>query len=156
MKNSDAEHRAHLLHAVRLSRHGGGGPFGAVIVKDGRVIAEGWNEVTSSNDPTAHAEIVAIRRACAAVSDFKLRGAIIYSSCEPCPMCLSAIYWSRLGAVYFASDRYQAAAAGFDDAFLYEEIVRPTPKRKMPSGFIPLDEASEVFEHWVKAGKIAY
>jgi guanine deaminase len=160
MKNSDAEHRAHLLHAVRLShqymRGDRGGPFGAVIVKDGRVIAEGWNEVTSSNDPTAHAEVVAIRRACAALSDFRLRGAIIYSSCEPCPMCLAAIYWSRLDAVYFASDRHQAAAAGFDDAFLYDEIVRPAPERRIVSSYIPLDEASEVFERWVKAGKIAY
>jgi tRNA(Arg) A34 adenosine deaminase TadA len=157
---TDAEHRAHLLQAVRLSRQhensGFGGPFGAVIVRDGQVIAEGWNEVTSSNDPTAHAEVVAIRRACTAVSDFRLRGAILYSSCEPCPMCLAAIYWSRLGAVYYASDRHQAAAAGFDDAFLYDEILRPAPERKILSSYMPLDEASEVFERWVKAGKIAY
>lgn len=159
-RQSDAEHRAHLLHAVRLSRQyessGRGGPFGAVIVRDGRVIAEGWNEVTSSNDPTAHAEVVAIRRACAAVSDFRLRGAVIYSSCEPCPMCLAAIYWARLDAVYFASDRRQAAAAGFDDAFLYDEFLRPTPERRILSSFVPLDEASEVFDRWVLAGKIAY
>ncbi len=160
MKNGDAAHRAHLLHAVRLARQhissGLGGPFGAVIVRDGRVIAEGWNEVTSSNDPTAHAEVVAIRRACAAVGDFRLKGAIIYSSCEPCPMCLAAIYWSRLDAVYFASDRRQAAAAGFDDALLYDEIFRPATERRMRSSFMPMDEAGEVFDLWVKADKIAY
>jgi tRNA(Arg) A34 adenosine deaminase TadA len=161
MEKSDGEHRAHLLHAVKLSRqqmiNGSGGPFGAVIVKNGQVIAEGWNEVTSTKDPTAHAEVVAIRRACAALRDFSLRGAILYSSCEPCPMCLAAIYWSRLDALYFASNRHQAAAAGFDDSFLYDEIARPAPERRIPSSSFSLDEASEVFELWrKKADKIAY
>jgi tRNA(Arg) A34 adenosine deaminase TadA len=161
MKDDVTDHRAYLLHAVRLSREhmigGSGGPFGAVVVKDGRVIAEGWNQVTSSNDPTAHAEIVAIRRAGAALNDFSLRGATIYSSCEPCPMCLAAIHWARLDAVYFANDRHQAALAGFDDAFFFDELARPAPERSLLAVHMPLNEASEVFDHWLNnAGKIPY
>jgi tRNA(Arg) A34 adenosine deaminase TadA len=161
MKDDDADHRAYLLHAVRLSREhmvsGSGGPFGAVVVKDRRVIAEGWNQVTSSNDPTAHAEIVAIRRASAALCDFSLRGATLYSSCEPCPMCLAAIHWARLDAVYFANDRHQAALAGFDDAFLFAELARPAPERGLRAVHMPMNEASDVFDHWLNnAGKIPY
>ncbi len=159
MTNSD--HRTHLVHAVRLSREhmarGRGGPFGAVIVKSGEVIAEGWNEVTSSNDPTAHAEIVAIRRACAALNDFSLRGATLYASCEPCPMCLAAIHWARIDAVYFANDRHQAAAAGFDDAFLHDEFARPAQERGLHAIHMPIDDASAVFDDWLAcADKIAY
>src|SRR5262249_17723277 len=115
-----------MRRAIELSleqaRSGAGGPFGAVIVRDGRIIAEGANRVTPSHDPTAHAEIVAIRNACAALHDFSLAGCEIYTSCEPCPMCLAAIYWARLDRIHYANDRADAAGIGFDDAFLYEEI----------------------------------
>ncbi|MFZ4532508.1 MAG: nucleoside deaminase, partial [Alsobacter sp.] len=114
----------HLARAAELSRArmeaGLGGPFGAVIVRDGGVLAEGWNEVTSSNDPTAHAEVTAIRRACAAVGDFSLAGATLYTSCEPCPMCLASAYWARITRIVYANTRDEAAAIGFDDAFIYD------------------------------------
>jgi guanine deaminase len=133
-----------LRHAVALARRhmeaGDGGPFGAVIVRDGRVIAEGWNQVTSANDPTAHAEMVAIRRAAAAVSSFSLAGATIYSSCEPCPMCLAAIYWARLDRV--------AAAIGFDDQWIYREIAAPHGSRKLACTHQPLPAAQAVFDDW--------
>src|SRR5487761_1508170 len=118
-----------MRRAISLSReqmeHGGGGPFGAVIVKGGVIIAEGWNRVTSTNDPTAHAEIVAIRAACAVLGSFSLGDCEIYASCEPCPMCLAAIYWARLERVYYANTRADAARIGFDDDFLYREIAAP-------------------------------
>ncbi len=147
--------------AADLSRamveSGRGGPFGAVIVRDGKVIAEGANEVTSSNDPTAHAEVVAIRRACAAVEDFSLAGATIYSSCEPCPMCLSAIYWARLDRLVYANTRDQAAAIGFDDAFLYAEVPKPPLERQMPTRHLASPEAEATFHAWAeKADKISY
>ncbi len=147
--------------AADLSRatmeSGRGGPFGAVIVRDGKVIAEGSNEVTSSNDPTAHAEVVAIRRACAAVEDFSLAGATIYSSCEPCPMCLSAIYWARLDRLVYANTRDQAAAIGFDDAFLYDEVPKAPLERQMPTRHLPSPEAEATFHAWAeKTDKISY
>jgi guanine deaminase len=153
--------RQFLGAAVALSRQhmegGAGGPFGAVIVRDGRIIAEGWNQVTSSHDPTAHAEVVAIRRACAALGDFSLAGATIYSSCEPCPMCLAAIYWARLERLVFANTREQAAAIGFDDAFLYAEVPKLPHERQMPTDRIAMAEAEEVFALWTsKADKITY
>ncbi len=153
--------RLFMAHAARLSvermRAGRGGPFGAVIVKDGRVIAEGWNEVTSSNDPTAHAEVVAIRRACEALGTFKLTGATIYSSCEPCPMCLAAIYWARLDRLVFANDRDEAAEIGFDDRFLYDEVATPIAARRIPTVRIDSPEARAAFAEWVaKPDKIAY
>lgn len=156
-----AGHRAFMQRAVEISRRnmesGTGGPFGAVIVKDGRIIAEGGNEVTSSHDPTAHAEVVAIRRACQAVNDFSLRGATIYASCEPCPMCLSAIYWARLDAVYYANDRKQAAAIGFDDDLIYREVPLPPKDRSLPAHHMPLTEADAVFADWMrKADRIDY
>ncbi len=159
MSNSD--HQQFMAKATALSRHhmeaGNGGPFGALIVKDGKIIAEGWNQVTSSNDPTAHAEVVAIRRACEALGDFSLRGATIYSSCEPCPMCLASIYWARLDALYFANTRDQAAVIGFDDEFLYREVALPVNNRSIPTHHLPLPEAESVFEDWLKkADKIAY
>lgn len=154
-------HREFLRHAVRLSaermREGAGGPFGAIIVKDGRVIAEGWNRVTSTNDPTAHAEVTAIRRGCEALHTFSLKGCVIYTNCEPCPMCLSAIYWARLDRVYFASSREDAAAIGFDDALIYGEVSKPIEDRIIPMIELPLPEAQAVFAEWqAKPDKIPY
>jgi guanine deaminase len=150
-----------MEHAARLSiermRANKGGPFGAVIVRDGKVIAEGWNEVTSTNDPTAHAEVVAIRRACVALGTFKLEGATIYSSCEPCPMCLSAIYWARLSRLVFANDRDEAAAIGFDDRFLYGEVATAISERAIPTLKIESPSARAAFAEWErKTDKIAY
>jgi guanine deaminase len=158
---STSKDRQFLKAAVALSRkhmaEGAGGPFGAVIVRDDQIIAEGWNQVTSSHDPTAHAEVVAIRRACAAVGDFSLHGAVIYSSCEPCPMCLAAIYWARLERLVFANTREQAAAIGFDDAFLYAEVPKSPHERQMPTDRIAMAEAEDVFALWMgKADKITY
>jgi tRNA(Arg) A34 adenosine deaminase TadA len=156
-----AEDRRHLLRAVALAREhmeaGEGGPFGAVIVRHGRLLAEGWNQVTSTNDPTAHAEVVAIRRACQAVDTFALEGAVLYASCEPCPMCLAAAYWSRLSRIVYAGTRDEAAAAGFDDAFLYDEIPKAPGERVMPMQHGPLEESRAVFAEWMrKADRIAY
>ncbi|MDQ3049997.1 MAG: nucleoside deaminase [Bacteroidota bacterium] len=130
------------------SAHGHGGPFGALVVKDGKIIGKGFNRVLSSNDPTAHAEIVAIREACNNLGSFQLTGCEIYSSCEPCPMCLGAIYWARPDVVFFASTRQDAAGAGFDDAFIYDEIVLPYGERSIPMNYVPLPEALEAFEKW--------
>ncbi len=146
---------AQLAHAHMES--GAGGPFGAVIVRDGQVIAEGWNEVTSSLDPTAHAEVVAIRRACEAVGDYKLEGATLYSSCEPCPMCLAAIYWARIDRLVFASTRDEAAAVGFDDALIYAEVPKAPHERLLPTRHMRCAEADTVFAAWdVKQDKIPY
>jgi len=134
-----------------------GGPFGAVIVKDGKIIAEGVNEVAKSNDPTSHAEINAIRKACEKMKNFNLEKCEIYSSCEPCPMCLGAIYWAGIYRVYFAIDRRSAAKAGFDDDFIYNEINLPFEKRKIKTKYIHKKEAEQVFEKWIKFGdKIKY
>ena len=127
---------------------GRGGPFAAVVVKDGRSIATGTNRVTSLNDPTAHAEIIAIRAACAALGSFQLEGCDLYATCEPCPMCLGAIYWARPRRVYFAASAQDAAAAGFDDRLIYDELARPLASRKI--AFVPLmrAEALACFEAW--------
>jgi tRNA(Arg) A34 adenosine deaminase TadA len=127
---------------------GNGGPFGAVIVREGKVIATGANQVTSTNDPTAHAEVVAIRNACRAVGDFCLEGCVIYTSCEPCPMCLAAIYWSRMEGIFYSGTAADAAAAGFDDAFLYEELKRPMKERSIPSLSLLEERGRESFEAW--------
>ena len=150
-----------MRRAIALSRRGmeggAGGPFGAVVVKDGRVIAEGWNQVTSTNDPTAHAEVVAIRRACTALGRFDLRGAVLYTSCEPCPMCLSAAYWARLDAVVYGNARDDAAAIGFDDQFLYDEVTKPLEARSLPIRRLLAAEALEVFAAWAeKPDKVPY
>ena len=150
-----------MRRAVALSaqhmRDGAGGPFGAVIVKDGKVIAEGWNRVTSTNDPTAHAEVTAIRDACKALGTFSLEGCEIYTSCEPCPMCLSAIYWARLDRIYFANSREDAAAIGFDDEFLYREVPKAVEERSIPTVRLPLPEAAAVFAEWkAKPDKVEY
>ena len=153
--------RRFMLEAVRLSaehmRSGEGGPFGAVIVKDGKVIAEGWNRVTSTNDPTAHAEVSAIRDACNALGTFSLKGCDIYTSCEPCPMCLAAIYWARLDRIFFANSREDAAAIGFDDALIYGEVSKPIADRVIPTIQLPLPEAEAVFAEWqAKPDKVPY
>ena len=150
-----------LKKAIQLSdekmQAGCGGPFGAVIVKDGKVIAEGWNQVTSSHDPTAHAEVVAIRKAASLLKSFELTGCEIYSSCEPCPMCLSAIYWARLDKIYFANTRHQAAEIGFSDNFLYEEVIKPIAVRSIPTIHLPDKDAEKVFSNWQsKLDKMAY
>lgn len=142
----------HMREAIRLSmanvESGQGGPFGCVVVKDGRIIARGANEVTATNDPTAHAEVVAIRRACRGLGSFQLEGCDIYCSCEPCPMCLGAIYWARPRAVYFANGKADAAAIGFDDQLIYEEIPRPLDERRLFTRQMLRDEALAVFEKW--------
>ena len=150
-----------MRHAIRLSaermREGLGGPFGAVIVKDGEIIAEGWNRVTSDNDPTAHAEVTAIRQACKRLGTFSLQGCEIYTSCEPCPMCLSAIYWARLDRIYFANSREEAAEIGFDDALIYGEVSKPIGDRIIPTVKLPSAEAAAVFAEWrAKPDKIPY
>jgi tRNA(Arg) A34 adenosine deaminase TadA len=150
-----------MRRAIALSRErmraGDGGPFGAVIVRHGEVIAEGWNQVVSANDPTAHAEVMAIRRACASLGSFELSDCAIYTSCEPCPMCLAAIYWARLGRICYAADRSDAAAAGFDDELLYQEIALPIEERSIPTTRMLSAEAREAFEEWVrKEDKVPY
>ncbi len=134
-----------------------GGPFGAVIVRDGEVIATGCNRVTASNVPTAHAEIVAIRTACSKCQNFKLEGCVIYTSCEPCPMCLSAIYWAGINKVYYANTKHDAAAINFDDNFIYEEIAKPYKMRSIPFIHVDDEQAIEHFKKWSsKEGKIQY
>ncbi len=135
----------------------GGGPFGAVIAKDGEIFAEGVNRVTSHHDPTAHAEVQAIRTAAAKLQKFDLSGYDIYSSCEPCPMCLGAIYWAHLDHLYFAGTKHDAADAGFDDAFIYEELPLPIHERKLKTENFMNQEAQAPFEEWkAKADKIEY
>jgi guanine deaminase len=154
-------HRALLEEALRLAREnveGGGGPFGAVIAgEDGRIIARGANRVTAANDPTAHAEIVAIREACRARGTFRLDGCTLYASCEPCPMCLGAIYWARLDAVFYAATRDDAARAGFDDAFLYAELALPVAARRLPMTRLAVPGAGEAFDAWAaKSDRVSY
>jgi tRNA(Arg) A34 adenosine deaminase TadA len=152
----DLMHLTITLSAQKMEE-GHGGPFGAVIVKDGEVIAEGFNRVTSTNDPTAHAEIVAIREACRRLDSFRLEGCEIYSSCEPCPMCLAAIYWARLEKLYYANTRHDAAAIGFDDDHLYREIAKEIEGRVLPMVRIDLPEARAVFRRWQdKPDKVLY
>ena len=141
-----------MKKAVRLSianvEKGKGGPFGAVIVKDGKVIARGSNSVTLTNDPTAHAEVVAIRKACKILKTYQLTGCEIYTSCEPCPMCLAAIYWARPDKIFYASSKEDAAAVGFDDKMIYEEIAKPVSERKIFTQQLLRDEALEAFRKW--------
>ncbi|MGI4830559.1 MAG: nucleoside deaminase [Janthinobacterium lividum] len=141
-----------MQQAIRLATenvvHGRGGPFGAVVVKSGSVIATGANQVTASNDPTAHAEIVAIRNACQTLGMFQLIDCDVYTSCEPCPMCLAALYWSHCRAIYYGNTTAAAAMAGFDDSFLYEEIKKPLTQRAIPTTPLLSDEARSSFDHW--------
>jgi guanine deaminase len=143
--------------ALEMMRSNRGGPFGAVVVRNGEVIAEGWNEVTSTNDPTAHAEIVAIRAACKKLGTWVLTDCDIYTSCEPCPMCLGAIYWARLRRMYYANTREEAAQAGFDDAFIYDEIPLKPEARKIPGAKLSHPDMQRAFEEWIKKpDKIRY
>ena len=150
-----------MLRAIALSEEavekGHGGPFGAVIVKDGQIIAEGCNRVTSRNDPTAHAEMVAIRNACRELSSFSLQGCDIYATCEPCPMCLAAIYWASIDRLYYANSRTDAAQIGFDDERIYNELARPITERTIPATRMMAHEALATFRHWEdKPDKLMY
>ena len=149
-----------MRRAIALSEENlrsGGGPFGAVIVKAGRIIAEGINRVTPANDPTAHAEIVAIREACRVLGRFHLRGCEIYASCEPCPMCMGAIYWARLDRVYFAGSRDDAAGAGFDDALIHEALAASPGAQIVPAEQLLHEEARRAFDEWErKADRVDY
>ena len=152
---------AFMRRAIELAQSGvdndQGGPFGCVVVKDGRIVGEGYNQVTSTNDPTAHAEIVAIRDACRRLKSFQLTDCTVYTSCEPCPMCLGAIYWARPAAIYFAGTREDAAAAGFDDELFYDELDRPNDERQLKLQPMLRDEAQKVFDNWnQKSNKVEY
>ncbi|MBE0662006.1 MAG: nucleoside deaminase [Bacteroidales bacterium] len=147
--------------AIRLAadnvHSGNGGPFGAVVVRNGEIIARGVNMVTALNDPTAHAEVVAIRKACEFLGWFEIKDCELYSSCEPCPMCLGAIYWSRPRAIYFAASREDAAKSGFDDAHIYEEICSPLKERQILTQHIAHENSLKAFEKWKESGnKIPY
>ena len=150
-----------MARAIQLSidavHSGRGGPFGAVIVRNGKIVAEGSNRVTSTNDPTAHAEVVAIRRACHELGVFELKDCELYTSCEPCPMCLGAIYWARLSRIYFANSAEDAAKIGFDDSFIYSELKQPLSGRRIPALQIMREEALAGFRAWVeKPDKMQY
>lgn len=150
-----------MLEAIALSSNGihnnEGGPFGCVIVKGDEIVGRGNNRVTSSNDPTAHAEIVAIRDACANLGTFQLDGCEVYTSCEPCPMCLGAIYWARPKIVYYANSRQDAAGIGFDDSMIYDEFTCELEKRKIPIVALSRDEAYKIFQEWEKkTDKVKY
>jgi guanine deaminase len=147
-------HEDFMREAIRLSvekmKAGFGGPFGAVVVRDGEIIARGFNNVTYSNDPTAHAEVDAIRKACQALGTWQLTDCDLYTSCEPCPMCLGAIYWARPRRVFYGNSKAAAAQAGFDDQFIYEEINKPLPLRKIPMEQLLPEEAVVAFEEWAR------
>src|SRR5580704_1571262 len=150
-----------MARAIQLSienvRSGRGGPFGAIVVKDGSIVAEGVNQVTSTNDPTAHAEVVAIREACAKLGSFLLNGCEIYTSCEPCPMCLGAIYWARLSRIYFGNLASDALKIGFDDSFIYDELAKPLVQRSIPMMQMMPHQAWTAFQAWQdKPNKIQY
>ena len=149
-----------MLRAIELSMISlkeDGGPFGCVIVKNNEIISEGFNEVTNKNDPTAHAEIVAIRNACNKLNTFNLKGTQMFTSCEPCPMCLSAIYWSHIDKIYYGNNRKDAAKIGFDDSYIYDELSLDLNKRKIPLEQISEKEAIKAFKEWeVKTDKTVY
>ena len=150
-----------MREAIRLSlrkmRGNQGGPFGAVVVRRGKIVGRGWNQVTTANDPTAHAEVMSIREACRRLKTFRLDDCELYTSCEPCPMCLSAIYWARCKKVYYANTRRDAARIEFDDDFIYREVARPVSRRQIPITRLLRDEALKVFAEWKKKpDKIRY
>ena len=150
-----------MRRAIELSRlhmqEGEGGPFGAVVVRDGQILGEGWNRVTSGHDPTAHAEIMAIREVCSRLGTFELRGCELYTSCEPCPMCLAAIYWARLDRIWYANTQADAAGIQFDDAWLYREMTLPRGERSLPAAQLMRNEALAVFQEWaIKRDKVRY
>src|ERR1700746_3897757 len=145
--------RRAIALATENVRTGSGGPFAAVVAKDGRLIAEGANRVTATNDPHAHAEAVAIREACRKLSDFQLAGCDLYTTCEPCPMCLGAIYWARPARVFYACVAADAAAPGFDDVFIYEELRRPPADRRVPMQQLLREESLQIFSAWIQQEK---
>ncbi len=150
-----------MRRAIELARKGmetgAGGPFGCVVVKDGEIVGEGSNLVTSTNDPTAHAEVTAIRNACQNLNNFQLEGCTIYTSCEPCPMCLGAIYWARPDKIFYAATHEDAANVGFDDQFIYEEIEKPISERQIETINFLREEGVKVFKLWAdKADKTEY
>ncbi len=154
-------HDVHLKRAIELSlgnvHHSEGGPFGCVIVRDGKIIAEGVNQVTKLNDPTAHAEIQTIRKACSHLGTFNLIDTILYTSCEPCPMCLSAIYWARIPEIYFCNTKEIASQFGFDDGFIYSELAFPRELRKIKMTKVDIPNGSFAFEKWqTSSNKINY
>lgn len=154
-------HEEFMRHAIGLAQSGidgnSGGPFGAIVVKDGQIIGEGCNRVTSTNDPTAHAEVVAIRDACERLQAFQLEGCTIYTTCEPCPMCLGAIYWARPEKVFIGCTRDDAAKIGFDDEMIYEELARDFSERRIKLEILLRDEALELFHKWeIKPDKVEY
>ncbi|MEO1262749.1 MAG: nucleoside deaminase [Bacteroidota bacterium] len=154
-------HEKFMREAIRLSldgmRKGEGGPFGAIVVKNGKIIGRGNNQVASSNDPTAHAEVVAIRQACQHLGHFQLDGCILYTSCEPCPMCLGAIYWARPEKIFYACTKADAAAIDFDDDFIYKELELPLPDRKIPAVQLLRKEGLQAFREWgEKKDKVVY
>lgn len=144
-----------MREAIRLATEnvtsGNGGPFGCVIVRDGKIIASGANQVTAINDPTAHAEVTAIRAACKSLNTFQLEDCEVYTSCEPCPMCLAAIYWAHCKVIYYGNNAKDAAEAGFDDSFLYDELKKPLSERKLPINRLLPEEAMESFDAWRKS-----
>ncbi|MFD2037252.1 nucleoside deaminase [Belliella marina] len=148
------DQKTFMMMAIELSKNGmdsgKGGPFGCIIVKDGKVVGRGSNSVSSTKDPTAHAEVVAIRDACKNLDNFQLDGCEIYTSCEPCPMCLGAIYWARPKAVFYANTKQDAANAGFDDQFIYDELDKPIGERKITFHQLLGNEAKVVFQEWIK------
>jgi len=155
------EKKSHMKKAIELAfsnvKENKGGPFGAVVVKDGKIIGKGANLVTDTNDPTAHAEIVAIRKAAHNIGSFELKGCEIYTSCEPCPMCLGAIYWARIDKLFYAATKDDAAKADFDDSFIYKEFSLPKDQRSIQSLQLMRDDAIKVFKAWNENGnKIAY
>ncbi len=155
------QHEHWIREAVKLGRSGmqqsGGGPFGAVVVAHGKIIGRGWNQVTTQLDPTAHAEVTAIRDACRSLQRFELRGCDLYTSCEPCPMCLAAIYWARLDRIFYGCTREDAASAGFDDEFIYGQIPLDSSARSLPMAQVGREIAAELFHDWAhKADKICY
>src|SRR3954468_7760948 len=159
--DESAEHVPWMNEAIALALAGmrgpGGGPFGAVVVADNKIVGRGWNQVTHLLDPTAHAEVTAIRDACRALKRFELRGCVLYTSCEPCPMCLSAIYWARLDRIYYASTRHDAATIGFDDNFIYQQIPLELSARSLPMIQLPTAAAAELFADWTaNPDKIRY
>lgn len=161
MEVNESFHEKMLRHAIALAARnvnsGHGGPFGAVVTKGGEILAEGVNRVTATHDPTAHAEVMAVREACAKLRSHQLAGCVVYASCEPCPMCMAAIYWARADAVYFAATKEDAAGAGFDDSFIYSELGQAPESRVLPCRRIALTAAGQPFALWDNhSGKIPY
>jgi guanine deaminase len=162
MATDTSKTQSHFMReAISLSRKkmlaNEGGPFGAIVVRNGKIVGRGWNRVTATNDPTAHAEIVSIRDACQRLKRFDLSDCTLYTSCEPCPMCLAAVYWARIEKVYYANTRRDAAATGFDDVMIYHELSLPIPRRKISMKPLLRLEALKVFTEWnKKSDKISY